>query len=68
MTGTLTNNQRDITTATQTPTRLLRSIALLRRLFMTSAPHERPAQRRHYPPRRSSFLEQAAMAREMRRA
>ena len=123
MTGTLTNNQRDITTATQTPTRLnrtkltppesaegqdvvegvktagqaavseapvliterevifstaaavplppktaRRSIALLRRLFMTSAPHQRPAQRRHYPPKRSGFLEQAAMAREMRRA
>jgi hypothetical protein len=41
-------------------------ISVLRGLFVNSmAIAERP--RRHYPPRRSSFLEHAAMAREMHR-
>ena len=66
MTGTLTNSTA--AAVPLPPKTAPRSIALLRRLFMTSAPHERPAQRRHYPPLRSSFVEQAAMAREMRRA
>jgi hypothetical protein len=39
--------------------------ATLRRMFLTSTAHPRPA-RRHYPPR-SSYLEHALMAREMHR-
>jgi hypothetical protein len=41
-------------------------IAALRAMFLSSRAYTRPA-RRHYPPRRYCFLEQAAMAREMRR-
>ena len=41
-------------------------IAVLRRIFVDSTANaERP--RRHYPPRRESVLEHAAMAREMHR-
>jgi hypothetical protein len=40
-------------------------IAVLRRLFAPSA-DRRPA-RRHYPPRRPSWMEEACMAREMDR-
>ena len=41
-------------------------IAVLRGIFVDSTANaERP--RRHYPPRRDSFLEHAAMAREMHR-
>ena len=41
-------------------------IAVLRGVFVDSTMNaERP--RRHYPPRRDSFLEHAAMAREMHR-
>jgi hypothetical protein len=46
------------------PTR--RVIAALRAMFLSSSEDARPAPR-HYPPRRDGFLEQAAMAREMRR-
>jgi hypothetical protein len=46
------------------PTR--RVIAALRAMFLSSPGDARPAPR-HYPPRRDAFLEQAAMAREMRR-
>jgi hypothetical protein len=46
------------------PTRKV--IAALRAVFLSSPADARPA-RRHYPPRRDSFLEQAAMAREMHR-
>jgi hypothetical protein len=45
--------------------RTRRVIAALRAMFLSS-PDARPAPR-HYPPRRDAFLEQAAMAREMRR-
>jgi hypothetical protein len=41
-------------------------IAALRAMFLSSSGDARPAPR-HYPPRRDAFLEQAAMAREMRR-
>jgi hypothetical protein len=42
------------------------SIAVLRGIFVDSTANaERP--RRHYPPRRDSFLEHATMAREMHR-
>jgi hypothetical protein len=41
-------------------------IAAVRAMFRSSAVEERPVPR-HYPPRRSAFLEEAAMAREMRR-
>ena len=41
-------------------------IAVLRRIFVNSTPGaEKP--RRHYPPRHYSYLEHAAMAREMHR-
>jgi len=40
--------------------------ATLRRMFMTPTARPRPA-RRHYPPRSSSYLEHALMAREMHR-
>jgi hypothetical protein len=40
-------------------------IAVLRGIFVDSTANERP--RRHYPPRRHSYLEHAAMAREMHR-
>jgi hypothetical protein len=46
------------------PTR--RVIAALRAMLRSSPADARPARRR-YPPRRDSFLEQAAMAREMHR-
>jgi hypothetical protein len=46
------------------PTR--RVIAAVRAIFRSSSEEERPAPR-HYPPRRDVFLEEAAMAREMRR-
>jgi hypothetical protein len=46
------------------PTR--RVIAALRGMFLSSSEDVRPAPR-HYPPRREAFLEEAAMAREMRR-
>ena len=46
------------------PTR--RVIAAVRAMFLSSPEEARPAPR-HYPPRRDAFLEQAAMAREMRR-
>ena len=46
------------------PTR--RVIAALRAMFLSSSGDARPA-RRHYPPRRDAFLEQAAMTREMHR-
>jgi hypothetical protein len=46
------------------PTRSV--IAALRAIFLRSSGDARPALR-HYPPRREAFLEQAAMAREMRR-
>lgn len=41
-------------------------IAALGAMFQSSSEDELPA-RRHYPPRRSVYLEQAAMAREMHR-
>ena len=43
-----------------------RVITALRAMFLSSSEDARPAPR-HYPPRRDAFLEQAAMAREMRR-
>lgn len=43
------------------PTR--RVIAALRAMFLSSSGEAQP-ERRHYPPRRDSFLEQAATARE----
>jgi hypothetical protein len=46
------------------PTRKV--IAALRAMFLSSRADARPA-RNHYPPRRSAFLEQADMAREMQR-
>jgi hypothetical protein len=46
------------------PTR--RVIAALRARFLSSSDDAQPKPR-HYPPRRDAFLEQAAMAREMRR-
>ena len=46
------------------PTRSV--MAALRTMFLSSPGKERPP-RRHYPPRRDSFLEQAAMSREMQR-
>ena len=46
------------------PTR--RVIAALRAMFLSSSGDARPA-RRHYPPRRAAFLEQAEMARAMHR-
>jgi hypothetical protein len=46
------------------PTR--RVIAALRAMFLSSSGDARPA-RRHYPPRRDAFLEEAAMEREMHR-
>jgi hypothetical protein len=46
------------------PTR--RVIAALRAMVLSSSRNARPAPR-HYPPRRDEFLEEAAMAREMRR-
>ena len=46
------------------PTRGL--IAALRAMFMSASVDAPPAPR-HYPPRRDAFLEDAAMAREMRR-
>jgi hypothetical protein len=46
------------------PTR--RVIGALRAMFLSSSEDARPVPR-HYPPRRDEFLEQAAMAREMRR-
>ena len=46
------------------PTR--RVIAALRAMFLSSS-EDAPPVPRHYPPRRDEFLEQAAMAREMRR-
>lgn len=48
-----------------------RVIAALRAMFLNSSENALPAphddQPRRYPPRRDAFLEQAAMAREMRR-
>ena len=41
-------------------------IAAVHAMFSSSRADARPA-RHHYPPRRESFLEQAAIAREMRR-
>ena len=41
-------------------------LAALRAMFPRSSGNTR-APRRHYPPRRDSFLEQAALTREMRR-
>jgi hypothetical protein len=41
-------------------------IAALRTMFLGSPRNVRP-ERRHYPPRRDSFFEKAAMAREMQR-
>ena len=41
-------------------------MAVLRGIFVNSTANEEKP-RRHYPPRRSSFLEHAAMTREMRR-
>ena len=46
------------------PTR--RVIAALRGMFLSSSEDARPA-RRHYPPRRDAFLEQAAITREIQR-
>jgi hypothetical protein len=46
------------------PTR--RVVAALRAMFLSSSEDARP-ERRHIPPRRDNFLEQAAMAREMYR-
>ena len=43
-----------------------RVIAALRAMFLSSSGGARPAPR-HYPPRRDAFLEDAALAREMRR-
>lgn len=43
-----------------------RVIAALRAMFLSSSGDARPAPR-HYPPRRDAFLEDAALAREMRR-
>lgn len=43
-----------------------RVIAAVRAMFLSSAEDARPVPR-HYPPRRAGFLEDAAMAREMRR-
>jgi hypothetical protein len=47
-------------------TRTHRVIAALRAMFLSSSGDAHPIPR-HYPPRRDAFLEQAAMAREMRR-
>jgi hypothetical protein len=41
-------------------------IAAVRAMFQSSPEDARPVPR-HYPPRRAAFLEDAAMAREMRR-
>lgn len=41
-------------------------IAALRAMFLSSSEDE-PSATRHYPPRRTAFLEQAAMSREMHR-
>ena len=41
-------------------------IAALRAMFLSSSEDAPPA-RRHYPPRRDAFLEEAAMKREMHR-
>jgi hypothetical protein len=41
-------------------------LAAIRGMFATSTAHSRPA-RRHYPPRRTDFLEHSRMAREMHR-
>jgi hypothetical protein len=41
-------------------------IAVLRAMFLSSSEDVRPVPR-HYPPRRSEFLERAAMEREMHR-
>ena len=41
-------------------------IAAVRAMFLSSAGDARPVSR-HYPPRRDAFLEDSAMAREMRR-
>ena len=46
------------------PTRSV--IAALRGMFVSSSADAEPAPR-HYPPRRDAILDQAAMAREMRR-
>jgi len=43
-----------------------RVIAAVRAMFLSSAGDAQPVPR-HYPPRRAAFLEDAAMAREMRR-
>jgi hypothetical protein len=48
------------------PARFLsRVVALLRAPAFVE--HEHPEKNRHYPPRRASFVEQAAMSREMNR-
>lgn len=44
-----------------------RVIAALRAMFLSSAGEDAQRVPRHYPPRRAAFLEDAAMAREMRR-
>lgn len=43
------------------------AIASLRALFRTSPDEDSPTVPRHYPGRREAFIEDAAMAREMRR-
>jgi hypothetical protein len=48
------------------PRPLWRFAEAVRGLFVTSTVEARP-KRRHYPPRRDGFLEQAAMSREMHR-
>ena len=42
-------------------------IAALRAMFLSSSKDVRPVRQHGYPPRRDTFLEEAAMAREMRR-
>lgn len=47
-------------------TKPARAMTAVRAMLLGSSEHARPA-RRHYPPRRDAFLEEAAMAREMYR-
>jgi hypothetical protein len=66
----ITEQEVALSTAAAVPlprTKRTRSIiAALRAMFSSSPADARPAPR-HYPSRRDAFLEQAAMAREMRR-
>lgn len=44
-----------------------RGATILRAMLMRSSAEAGPVTPRHYPPRRSAFMEDAAMVREMRR-